>query len=298
MPPQAPLLSRLMAEKTPQLPPATDAWRVEDGTQWPGVFIDSLAGRLLVSLRDVSLPADLERQLLTCGQDVYIKRLEKGEKAAPSPLLPPTQPMRFPVQENGVSYMLDMTAGYSQGLFIDQRDNRAEVRRRCAPGMTVLNLFAYTGAFSVCAALGGATTTTLDLAQPCLTWCHENMTLNGIDPAAHFFCKGDALHWLARFARQGRRFDGIVLDPPTFSRDDKGRIWRAESNYGELARAAAACLSPGGWMLCTTNCRKLSPAAFRTMVASAAPAAVRLTSAPMPFDFNGEPYLKTLWYDS
>lgn len=293
-----PRLPRLIAAKEAKLPPGTDAWRVADGAPWPGVFIDSLAGRLLVSLRDVELPADLHRELADSGRDVYVKRLEKGDKAAPIPLAPPAQPMRFPVQENGVRYMLDMQAGYSQGLFIDQRDNRAELRRCCTPGMAVLNLFAYTGAFSVCAALGGATTTTLDLAQPCLTWCRENMELNGIDPAEHFFCKGDALHWLARFARQGRRFGCIVLDPPTFSRDDKGRIWRAESHYGELVRAAAACLAPGGRMLCTTNCRKLSAAAFRALVASGAPAGAQLTPAPMPFDFDGEPYLKTLWLNT
>ena len=293
-----PRLPQLIAAKEPQLPPGTDAWRVADGAPWPGVFIDSLAGRLLVSLRDVELPTDLRHELTASGRDVYIKRLEKGDKTAPAPLAPPALPTRFPVVENGVRYMLDMKVGYSQGLFIDQRNNRADLRRRCTPGMAVLNLFAYTGAFSVCAALGGATTTTLDLAQPCLTWCRENMELNGIDPAEHFFCKGDALHWLARFARQGRRFGGIVLDPPTFSRDDKGRIWRAESNYGELAHAAAACLAPGGWMLCTTNCRKLSPTAFRKQIANALPPTAQLTPAPMPFDFDGEPYLKTLWINT
>lgn len=290
-------LLTLAARKENLLPPGTNAYRVADGEPWPGVFIDSLAGRWLVSLRDVDLPADLRQALITDGRDVYIKHLAKGDKSAPLPLQPPMQPMRFAVQESGVSYMLDMQAGYSQGLFIDQRNNRAEVRRRCRPGDAVLNLFAYTGAFSVNAALGGAVTTTLDLAQPCLTWCRENMELNGIDASQHYFCKGDALHWLSRFARQGRQFQGIVLDPPTFSRDAKGRIWRAESDYGDLVRRAMACMAPGGWMLCTTNCRKLSPAAFRALVAEGAPSA-RLTPAPMPPDFDGEQYLKTLWINA
>ena len=78
--------------------------------------------------------------------------------------------------------------------------------------MKVLNTFAYTGAFSVYAALGGAQTTTLDLAQPCLEWARENFRLNGMDPAGQYFCKGDVLHWLERFARQGRTFHGIILD--------------------------------------------------------------------------------------
>ena len=297
MPPSSGTLLRLEAEKTRRLPPGTDMFRVADGSPWPGVFVDSLAGRFLVSLRDVELPPDLCRELESCGRDVYIKHLAKGDKAPPVPLLPPTQPTRFEACECGVRYILDMQAGYSQGIFIDQRDNRAAVRRLCRPGDTVLNLFAYTGAFSVCAALAGASTTTLDLAQPCLNWCRENMEINGIDTAAHFFCKGDALHWLTRFAHQGRRFRGIVLDPPTFSRDDKGHIWRAERDYGDLVARAAACLESGGWMLCTTNCRKLGPAAFRSLVSAGVPGA-RLRAEPMPFDFDGEPYLKTLFINA
>ena len=287
-------LQSLAARKEALLPPGTNAYRLADGTPWRGVYIDSLAGRYLVSLRDVELPPALRAELLADGRDVYIKHLSKGDKSAPVPLLPPTQPQRFIVQECGVRYMLDMQAGYSQGLFIDQRNNRAELRRLSRPGDTVLNLFAYTGAFSVCAALGGATTTTLDLAAPCLDWCRENMMLNSISPADHFFCKGDALRWLSTFRRQGRRFTGIVLDPPTFSRADKGRIWRVESHYGELVARAAACLMPGGWILCTTNCRKITPAAFRAQVTAAAPAGASITSAPMPPDFDGDPYLKTL----
>lgn len=287
-------LGQLIAAKKARLPQGTDAYRVSDGTPWPEIFIDALADRLLVSLRGATLPADLLKQLQDSGQSVYIKHLDKDVKLPPQHLCGPRAAPRFPISEGGVRYIMDMEAGYSQGIFLDQRDNRAEVRHRCTPGSTLLNTFAYTGAFSVCAAMAGATTTTLDLAQPCLTWCRENMQQNGIDPAAHYFCKGDVLHWLERFARQGRKFDAIVLDPPTFSRDAKGRIWRVERDYGKLVAKAAACLNPKGWMLCTTNCRKLSHSTFRHMVAEGIPDA-QLQAAPMPFDFDGEPYLKTIW---
>ncbi len=288
-------LQQLLAVRERELPPHTNAFRVHDGTRWPGIFIDALADRLLVSLRDCELPAPLKEMLAETGCSTYLKRLDKDVKQAPQYLgtsCPPAP--RFEIEENGVRYLMDMEAGYSQGIFLDQRDNRAELRRRCRPGMTLLNTFSYTGAFSVCAALAGACTTTLDLAQPCLNWCRENMALNGIDSNEHHFCKGDTLHWLDRFARQGRVFDAIVLDPPTFSRDEKGRIWRVESDYGKLVAKAAACLAPGGWLLCTTNCRKLSDKGFRRLVAEGAPHG-RLTASPMPFDFDGEPYLKTLW---
>ncbi len=291
-------LQQLLAERQAKLPPQTDAFRVHDGTLWQGVFIDALADRLLVSLRDTELPPALRNMLLETGRPVYLKHLDKDVKLPPRYLglgVPPAP--RFEIEENGVRYLMDMEAGYSQGIFLDQRDNRRRLRQYCHEGMAVLNTFSYTGAFSICAALAGARTTTLDLAQPCLNWCRENMALNGIDSQEHHFCKGDTLHWLDRFARQGRRFDAIVLDPPTFSRDEKGHIWRVERDYGKLVAKAAACLAPGGFILCTTNCRKLSDKGFRKLVAEGAPHA-RLTTSPMTFDFDGEPYLKTIWVQS
>lgn len=287
-------LQDLLAARRAMVPADSDAYRVSDGREWRGVFIDTLADRLLVSLRDVALPRDLEAQLRTLGRPVYVKHLERDDKAAPQLLCGPEVEARFTIRENGVAYIMDMAAGYSQGIFLDQRENRARLRHADLRGKTLLNTFSYTGAFSVCAALAGATTTTLDLAQPCLTWCKENFELNGLDPAAHYFCKGDVLHWLDRFAKQGRKFDIIVLDPPTFSRDAKGHIWRVERDYGKLVAKAAACLAPQGQMLCSTNCRKLTPAAFRAQVASGIPGA-RLTTVPMPPDFDGEQYLKCIW---
>lgn len=290
-------LAQRIAERTTRLPSATDAYRIIDGTLWPGVFVDALADRFLVSVRDTALPRALLQQLEATGQPVYLKTLDNDVKEAPQHICGPQAELRFPITENGIRYIMDMAAGYSQGIFLDQRDNRLTVRNRCTQGMRVLNTFSYTGAFSVCAAMAGAITTTLDLAQPCLTWCRENMLLNGIEANHHYFCKGDTLHWLERFAKQSRTFDAIILDPPTFSRDAKGKIWRVEKDYGKLVAKAMACLAPGGWILCTTNCRKVSATDFRKLVASGAPSA-QLSTSPMPFDFDGDPYLKTIWVQS
>lgn len=278
------------------IPSDTDIFRVIDGEGdgRPDVFVDQLGDRILVSTRDCPIPADLERELKGGPVPVFHKRLEQNQKEAPVQISGPARPLQFAVTEQGVRFKIDMTAGYSQGIFLDQRDHRRQVRERCRPGMRVLNTFAYTGAFSVYAALGGAQTTTLDLAQPCLDWARENFELNGLDASAQFFCKGDTLHWLERFARQGRTFHGIILDPPTFSRDDRGRVFRVESHYGDLVALAASCLERGGWMLCTSNCRKLDHDGFRRMVARAVPGA-RLTHDAMPGDFTGEDYLKRLW---
>ncbi len=274
----------------------TDAFRILDGTEWEGVFVDALADRFLISLRDCELPAALDAELRATGAAVYVKQLERDNKQPPTQIAGPDCDPRFLIQEEGVRYLMDMNAGYSQGLFLDQRDNRREVRERCREGMTLLNTFSYTGGFSVCAALAGATTTTLDLARPCLDWCKQNMEANGLSPEQHYFCKGDTLHWLERFARQGRLFDGIVLDPPTFSRDERGRIWRVERDYGTLVSMTLGCLAPEGWILCTSNCRKLSHQAFAEMISEAAPEH-QLQHALMPFDFDGEDYLKCLWVE-
>lgn len=289
-------LDRMREGKEQKLGSETNAYRLlAEDVLWSGVAIDSLAGRYLVSLRNAELPREAEEWLCAQEADIFIKHLEKGEKHSPQPLRKPRHPLQFSICENGVRFMMDMGSGYSQGLFIDQRNNRLDLRRNCQEGMTVLNLFAYTGAFSVCAALGGATTTTLDLAANCLNRCKENMRINGINPSVHYFCRGDALHWLRRFAQQGRLFDCIVMDPPTFSRDSRtGGIWRAEKDYSDLVALATQCLSTGGSMLCTTNSRRLTPETFRTIVATGAGPAATLSSVPMPFDFFPETYLKSV----
>lgn len=277
----------------------TNAFRVIDGEGdgYSGVFVDQLADRVLVSTRDCGIPRSLSAELERLGVPVFHKRLDRHDKEAPVQIAGSPETLRFEIMEHGVRLMMDMEAGYSQGLFLDQRDNRFRVRERTKPGDRVLNTFSYTGAFSVYAALAGAVTTTLDLAQPCLDWAKENFRLNGLDVSAHYFCKGDTFHWLERFARQKRLFDGVILDPPTFSRNEKGKVFRVEDDYGELVELACSCLAPGGWILCTTNCRGLSVEAFRKMVVSAAPGAEAVV-CEMPGDFPGEQYLKTVWLNS
>jgi 23S rRNA (cytosine1962-C5)-methyltransferase len=280
---------------------ATDACRLADGRGdgFPrGIEVDTFAGRLLLSTRDTEPPRDLLGALRATGAALYRKRLDRHRKeGSPEHLAGPRQDGRFLVRENGMRFEISFDAGYSQGLFLDQRDNRRRIRALARPGATVLNTFAYTGAFSVAAALGGATTTTLDLSQPYLDWARRNFSHNGLDPGAHYFCKGDTFHWLRRFARQGRRFDAVILDPPTFSRDDRGRAFRVESDYGELAALALACLAPGGTLLCCSNCRALSAAALERQIRGASSRPLKIESAPMPPDFTGDAYLKSLWAD-
>lgn len=289
-----------LARRRPLPDARTDALRLIDGEGdgFPGIELEAFAGRWLLSTRDAAPSPGLREWLRASGRSVYHKRLDAHQKESPSHLFGPPQDAPFVIRENGVSYEVSFQSGYSQGIFLDQRDNRLELRRRIAAGATLLNTFAYTGAFSVGAALGGAVTTTLDLSQPYLDWAKRNLALNGLDPAGHYFCRGDTFHWLGRFARQGRRFDAIVLDPPTFSRDKDGRVFRVERDYARLAELAAGCLAPGGLLLACSNCRQLEPADLERQVRAAFAGPVRLRHAPMPPDFTAPPYLKSIWVET
>ena len=274
----------------------TSALRIIDGEGdgLPGTYLETFSDHWLLSTASDHLPGALRTWLQQSEKSVYWKKLDQHEKESPTHLSGPPQDEPFVIRENGLRYQISFQSGYSQGIFLDQRDNRLRIRKLCQSGHTVLNTFAYTGAFSVAATAGGATTTTLDLSQPYLDWARDNMRLNSIDPEQHYFIKGDTFHWLRRFAKQGRRFNGIILDPPSFSRDDKGKVFRAETDYGHLAELAASCLHPGGWLLCTTNHRGISPRNFLQTVRAALPHSADLQTFPMPPDFNGDPYLKSI----
>ncbi|MES2709460.1 MAG: class I SAM-dependent rRNA methyltransferase [Verrucomicrobiota bacterium] len=295
----------------------TTAWRVLDGLGdgLPGVEIDNCGGHWVVQTRDVPFPEILRRVLPDGCRSVWWKRLDQQDKQAPQPVLGDAPDGPFAVRELGLSYEIDLTAGYSQGLFLDQRPQRARMMERLAGGALpaghqtdradgsdsprVLNLFAYTCAFSVAAASCGAVTTSVDLSRPYLDWGKRNMALNGLDPGSHFFCRGDSFEWLRRFAKKGRTWDGIVVDPPTFSRNADGRLFRVEHDFPALAAACLEVLAPGGWLLASTNHRGLTPARFEGLVRDGAVLAGRriqeMEPGGMPPDFTDSPYLKALW---
>ena len=199
-------------------------------------------------------------------------------------------------------FEIDLTAGYSQGIFLDQRLNRKRVGElvREAGGGTVLNTFAYTCGFSVVAAVAGATTTSIDLSANYLEWGKRNLSANNCDPGDHYFVKGDVQEWLRQFAKKGRKFDGVVLDPPTFSRIKGGKgVFRVEKDYAQLVELAAGVCAEGGWILCSTNHRGTELWRFESMIkaglreAGREPAGIELVE--MPPEFSGEQYLKTAW---
>ena len=121
------------------------------------------------------------------------------------------------VRENGLRFGVDLLRGQKGGLFLDQRDNRALVRT-LAPGRRVLNLFGYTGGFSIYAAAGGArATVTVDAAAPAIAAARRNFERNRLATDGARFVAGDAFAFLERAARDGERFDLVISDPPSFA---------------------------------------------------------------------------------
>lgn len=303
-------------------PGGTDAFRVLHGAAdgQPGLYVDRLGDFLLAQSEHEPSPADRQRLAALPATGIYHKRLDRqvrrlaAQTASPRLLGGATAPERFVVRENGVRYELGLSEGYSTGLFLDQRDNRRRfLTGHVAAGLPlyageavqpeVLNAFAYTCGFSVCAALGGARVTSLDLSRKYLDWGRRNFGLNGLDPAAHDFIHGDAFDWFRRLVRKGRRYDVLVLDPPTFSQSkDHGRF-RVEADYGRLVAAALPLLAPGGVLLACANTARLPAEAFVATVREAVAAGGRRIDAvhyaPQPPDFpvtREEPaHLKTLW---
>ena len=283
---------------------STTAYRLFDGAGdgWPGVEIDCYGAHWVVQTRDAGFPEMLQHILPDGCRSVWWKRLDQQDKQAPQCVLGEPPPGPFDVRELGLSYEIDLTAGYSQGLFLDQRPQRARMMERLVPGQRVLNLFAYTCAFSVAAASRGAVTTSVDLSRPYLDWGKRNFAHNALDPNDHFFCRGDSFEWLRRFAKKGMTWDGIVVDPPTFSRNADGRIFRVENDFSALTALCLNVLAPGGWLLASTNHRGLAASRFRGLVEDGAALAQRrvisLQSGKMPPDFSDVPYLKSLWLEA
>jgi len=165
--------------------------------------------------------------------------------------------------ERTLRYAIDFGAGYSVGLFMDQRENRRFVRD-LAP-RSLLNCFSYTCSFSVAAATVGATTVSIDLSKKSLARGKENFALNSLATNDHRFLADDVLDVLPRLARKGEKFEVIILDPPTFSRSHRGKAFQVEQDFETLLLAALEVAERNAKILLSTNCSTLQERALEVM---------------------------------
>ncbi len=165
--------------------------------------------------------------------------------------------------ERMLRYGIDFGAGYSVGLFIDQRENRQYVRD-LAP-KTLLNCFAYTCSFSVAGASAGAASVNIDLSKKSLARGRENFGLNSLPTTDQRFIADDVMTVLPRMARKGGKFDAIILDPPTFSRSQRGKAFHVEQDFETLLLAALEVAERNAHILLSTNCSTLHERALEVM---------------------------------
>ncbi len=162
------------------------------------------------------------------------------------------------VQEHGMKFEINLSDYLDVGLFLDHRPTRLAVQRRAA-GKRVLNLFAYTGAFSVHAIGGGAARTkTVDMSKTYLDWYSRNLALNGFAPSAdHELVHADCLQWLEAGPPADERYDIVICDPPTFSNSKRMRAdsFSVDRDYPELLAWVSAFVAPGGEVFFSTNSR-------------------------------------------
>jgi 23S rRNA (cytosine1962-C5)-methyltransferase len=162
------------------------------------------------------------------------------------------RPRLVTIEENGARFEVDLERGQKTGFYLDQRDNRLRAGAACA-GARVLNLFCYSGGFTVQAALGGAlAVTSVDRAKPAVDAVARNLALNDLDVAAHELVSSDAFEFLEDARRRQRRWDVVTCDPPSFAPSARVRA-KALSAYRRLNRLAVDAVEPGG-MLITASC--------------------------------------------
>jgi len=288
--------------------PGTTAFRIVNGggDGLPGVTVDVYGEWLVVALTSPEAEAARERILDAATtlepRGVYVKSRPKHasvivdarrEEFSPREAVRgESAPESLVIHELGLPYRVRLGDGLSTGIFLDQRENRRRVRA-LAGGARVLNLFAYTGAFTVAAVAGGARSSmTIDVSPGVIAWARQNLEGVGADPALHVALEADALPWLKTAATKGDRFDLVLLDPPSFATTKKSRF-SAEDDYRATAAAALRVLAPGGRLLACTNHRGIPKVKFRRFLHEAARdagvAVTQVKDLPDPIDFPAEP---------
>ncbi|MGM0593840.1 MAG: bifunctional 23S rRNA (guanine(2069)-N(7))-methyltransferase RlmK/23S rRNA (guanine(2445)-N(2))-methyltransferase RlmL [Pseudomonadota bacterium] len=197
------------------------------------------------------------------------------------------------VREGNCRLLVNFSDYLDTGLFLDHRITRQLIEDE-AKERRFLNLFAYTGAATVHAAVGGArTTTTVDMSNTYLEWARRNMALNGFDGKAHRYTQADCTRWLEQEAQKGpARFDLIFLDPPTFSSSKRMETsFDVQRDHVELIRHAVSLLAEGGLLLFSNNYRrfKLDQEALADLDIE------EISAKTLPRDFARNPHIHRCW---
>ncbi|WP_434102987.1 class I SAM-dependent rRNA methyltransferase [Enterococcus faecalis] len=294
----------------------TTAYRLfnGEGDGIGGLIIDRYADYAVFSWYNETL-YQKKAELLTAFRTVYPDIIGAYEKIRFSTKdLPESQflygeqaPEPLLVTENGVQFATYLNEGLMTGIFLDQKEVRGRLVDGFAVGKTVLNMFSYTGAFSVAAAMGGAVaTTSVDLAKRSLPKTTEQFEVNHLNLAAQKIIVMDVFDYFKYASRKGLSYDMIILDPPSFARNKK-KVFSVAKNYGELVKDSIDILTDKGTLIASTNAANISLAKYKKMVITALQeknVRYKITDTyQLPADFQVNPnfpegnYLKVLFIE-
>ncbi len=305
-------LRAALQQRLQWLPSNTNAFRVvnSDADRLSGLIADYYNGILVVQIN--SLGMDRLREIvvpllqhITEARAVYERSespsrkdeglgLRKGELVG-------TVPDRHIIEENGIKFWVDIPEGQKTGFFLDQRDNRQRVGQWASRRRRLLNLFSYSGGFSVYAALAGIPTISVDISEAALDLARENFKLNGLDPSRHQFVVANVFDYLRQVADH---FDFVVLDPPSFIKKRK-HLNQGTRGYKDINLMTMKKMENGGSLLSCSCSHYLDWNLFQKVLFAAAQDAGRQVHIvgryAQPHDHpisvfhpEGE-YLKTFW---
>jgi 23S rRNA (cytosine1962-C5)-methyltransferase len=236
-------------------------WVHGEADRLPGVHVDVYAGVVSVRFDGEGSRAfyrDLPSLLQTCASDLPVhKVIDRDARAGHGE--------EIEILEHGARFIVDVGRGQKGGLFLDQRENRQTVALRSA-GKSLLNLFGYSGGFSVHAARAGATRTdTVDIARPAIAAARRNFERNGLDLGRAGFHVEDAFTFLEKASGRGQTWDIVVSDPPSFA-PSKNSLTAARRSYLRLHRLAAEVLSKDGLLAAASCSSHVQRGEFLTLV--------------------------------
>lgn len=276
----------------------TTAYRLfnQDGDNFGGVTIDRYADFVVFSwyntfvyqYRDIIVKAF--QKVYPAVKGGYEKIRFKGLDYESAHIYGQEAPETFTILENGVKYSIFMNDGLMTGIFLDQHEVRDALINELGLGKRVLNMFSYTAAFSVAAAMGGAIeTTSVDLAKRSRELSQAHFEANGLNVTNHHFVVMDVFEYFKYAKRKNLTFDLIVIDPPSFARNKK-QTFSVAKDYHHLISQALEVLSDDGTIIASTNAANLTVAQFKKQLekgfASVKHEYIRLQQLPSDFTVN------------
>lgn len=249
----------------------TTAYRLVngEGDGLPGIVVDVYGPIAVLRLDSAALGRFVPWIVDAIQRHVEVKGVCQKTSEGLQVLAGRPPPERLIVSEHGLRFFADIGSGQKTGLFLDHRENRLALQR-WSRGKRVLNLFSYTGAFSLYAARGGARrVVSVDRAGDAMARARDNVELNGLDPEIFEFVTADAMAFLEKLALDGERFDVVITDPPSFARNRMQRR-RAIRAYERLHELALRALSPGGLYAAASCTSQVDIESFKGSIAKAA----------------------------